>query len=108
MRNRKLGYLALGLIAGIALPIGFRNYMNADSYKCDKVAIKAEVGDDYWGYLQDHCTGNLENASNDVVSFYGPTLMPGRIIYLPTSDRCDLEWVKMSNGNEYVYESCPE
>lgn len=105
--KKKIGYLAVGVFAGIVLPIGIKNYMNADSYECDKTPIQAEVGDDYWGYLQEHCTGNLENAAKDVVEFYGPTLMPGRVIYLPSSDECELSWVKMANGSEYVYESCP-
>lgn len=100
-------YLLAGIVVGIGLVIGVINYGNADSYSCEKVAIQAEVGDDYWGYLQKHCKGNLERAANDVVKFYGSTLMPGRVIYLPTSDECELQWVKMANGSEYVYESCP-
>lgn len=108
MRNRKLVYLAVGMFAGIVTPIGIRNFLNADSYKCEKVAIKVESGDDYWGYFEKYCDGNAETYRNDVVEFYGPNLMPGRIVYLPSSDKCDLQWVKMANGSEYVYESCPE
>lgn len=105
--NRKLVYVLSGLVAGIVLPMGVSNIRNADSYSCDKTPIQAQPGDDYWGYLEDHCEGNLENASKDVVEFYGPTLMPGRVIYLPSSDECELQWMKMANGSEYVYESCP-
>jgi hypothetical protein len=104
---RKLRYLAIGLIAGGLGIVGVRNFLNSDSYTCDKTPIFAEAGDDYWGYLEKYCEGNLEAARGDVVSFYGPILMPGRVIYLPSSNECELKMTTMSNGNQYVYESCP-
>lgn len=104
---RKLRYLAIGLIAGGLGIVGVMNFLNSDSYSCDKTPIKVEPGDDYWGYLEKYCEGNLEAARGDVVSFYGPILMPGQVIYLPSSDECELKMTTMSNGNQYVYESCP-
>lgn len=107
-RNRKLVILGIGLVSGFVLPAAVRAVVNADSYECKTDAIKVEPGDDYWGYLQEFCTGNLESASIDVVNFYGPILMPGRLIYLPSSDECELSLTTMEDGNEYVYETCPE
>lgn len=107
-RGRKLVQVVGGIVAGIVVLVGIQNLRNSESYECEKVAIQAKPGDDYWGYIEDHCEGNLEVVRADVVEFYGPTLMPGRVIYLPTSDECELKLVSMSNGNEYVYETCPE
>ncbi|NCV44298.1 MAG: hypothetical protein EBW15_05830 [Actinobacteria bacterium] len=104
---RKLKYGIAGVIAGILGIVGVRNFLNSDSYSCDKTPIKVEPGDDYWGYLEKYCEGNLEAARGDVVEFYGTELMPGRVIYLPTSDECELKMTTFSNGNQYVYESCP-
>lgn len=106
--NRNVKFFIAGAGLALLIPFGWKQWSSIDSYKCDKTPIQAEAGDDYWGYLQEHCTGNLENAAKDVVGFYGPTLMPGRVIYLPSSDECELSWVKMANGSEYVYESCPK
>lgn len=106
--NRKRKLIGAALIASIALPVVFRSVANADSYKCETDPIKVEQGDDYWGYLEQYCEGNLEAARGDVVEFYGPTLMPGQLIYLPSSHECELSRTTMEDGNEYVYESCPE
>lgn len=102
----KLGLLALA--AGIVIPLVVKSYQSFDTYTCDREPIRAEVGDDYWGYLEQHCKGNLQNAADDVVEFYGEILMPGKMIYLPSSDKCDLQLNTMEDGNEYVYEVCQE
>ena len=104
---KKLKYGIVGIVAGILGILGVRSFMNSDSYSCDKTPIKVELGDDYWGYLEKYCEGNLEAARGDVVGFYGPTLMPGRVIYLPSSDECELKMTTFGDGNQYVYESCP-
>jgi len=108
VRHRKSVQLAAGIFVGVVVLLGIQNFRNSESYECEKVAIQVKPGDDYWGYIEDHCEGNLEVVRADVVEFYGPMLMPGRVIYLPTSDECELKLVSMSNGNEYVYETCPE
>lgn len=105
--NRVIRYFAIGAGVAVLVALAWKQWSSIDSYKCDKTPIQAEAGDDYWGYVEQYCEGNLQSAADDVVKFYGPTLMPGRVIYLPTSDKCELQWVSMSNGNEYVYESCP-
>jgi hypothetical protein len=98
-------------VAGVGLTLllvfAWSRSQDSDAYECEKTPILSAEGDDYWGYIERHCEGNLQNAADDVVSFYGPTLMPGRVIYLPTSDECELQLVLMPNGNEYVYETCP-
>ena len=104
---RKLGYLVIGLLVGGLVVIGYRNFINSDSYSCDKTPIKVQEGDDLWGYLEKYCDGNLEVARGDVVEFYGSTIIPGQVIYLPTSDECELRMNIMANQNQYVYESCP-
>lgn len=105
--NRNVKFLIAGAGVAVLVTLAWKQWSGIDSYKCDKTPIQAEAGDDYWGYVEQYCEGNRQSAVDDVVEFYGPTLMPGRVIYLPTSDKCELQWVSMSNGNEYVYESCP-
>jgi len=106
MRNRKFIYVLIGVAVGLLLSLVIRGYANGEAYRCQSEAIRVESGDTYWGYLEKYCEGNIENAASDVVKFYGPTLMPGQFIYLPSSDKCDLSLTVAEDGNEYVYEAC--
>lgn len=106
--NRNVKFLIAGAGLTLLIPFAWKQWSSIDSYKCDKEPIMSAEGDDYWGYVEQHCEGNRQSAADDVVAFYGPTLMPGRLIYLPSSDECELKWHKAEDGNEYVYESCPE
>ena len=106
MKNQKIARFALATLVSIVGVFAIKLWMSGDSYSCEKTPILAKEGDDYWGYVEQYCDGNKQSAADDIVNFYGPTLMPGRVIYLPTSDKCELSLTEMGNGQQYVYESC--
>ncbi len=104
MSKKEWAIIILAIICGAGVLAAI--FVDQDAYSCDKTPIVAKEGDDYWGYVEQYCDGNIQNASDDLVKFYGPNLVPGQVIYLPSSDECELSLTVMSNGNEYVYESC--
>ena len=106
MKNQKIARFALATLVSIVGVFAIKLWMSGDSYSCDKKPIVAKEGDDYWGYVEQYCDGNKQSAADDVVKFYGPTLMPGRLIHLPSSDECELSLWVADDGQEYVYESC--
>lgn len=106
--NRRRVTVALAVVSIVISSWAIWQSMTTlDDYTCARGPITAVAGDDYWGYVEKYCDGNRENATSDVVDFYGLPLMPGRLIYLPSSDKCDLEWMEM-NGSQYVYERCDD
>lgn len=105
MNSQKIARFVIGILFTIVGGFAIRFLISGDSYSCDKTPIVAKEGDDYWGYIEQYCDGNKQSAADDIVDFYGSTLMPGRTIYLPSSDECELS-MKLNNGQEYVYETC--
>ena len=106
MNNQKIARVIIGALVVIVGGFAIKAWINGDSYSCDKTPIVAKEGDDYWGYVEQYCDGNKQNAADDIVDFYGSTLMPGRLIHLPASDKCELSLWVADDGQEYVYETC--
>ena len=106
MKSQKIARFVLIALASIVGGFAINLWLNGDSYSCDKTPIVAKEGDDYWGYVEQYCDGNKQSAADDIVNFYGPTLRPGRVIHLPSSNKCELSLLSVGDGQEYVYESC--
>lgn len=106
MKHHKLARFVLGVLVSIVGGLVIKVWANGDSYSCKTTPIIAKAGDDYWGYVEQYCDGNKQSAADDLVDFYKLPLMPGQMIYLPSSDECQLYLLESSDGSDQVYENC--
>jgi len=100
MRLRK--FLLAAALTSAALWAMSNRIEDMQGYTCPAVSIVAEPGDDYWGYAERYCDGNIAAVADDLVGIYGMPLEVGRVIHLPKSDECEMF---VTDGGE-VYERC--
>ncbi len=54
-----------------------------ESFSCDGATVVVQQGDDVWGLIEKHCTGNLESARSHIVTSIGGTsIRPGQVIVM--------------------------
>ncbi len=92
-------------VACLAMIVGIEYLRDVDSYTCQDIAVSAEPGDDYWGYAEKYCEGNIIRITDDLVEAYGLILPVGKTIYLPQSDKCKI-YTEFNGNTEHAYEVC--
>lgn len=73
------------MILVLAAIFGMRACAQAqEQFSCDGSTVVVQKGDDVWGLIEKHCTGNKESARSHIVETLGGTnLRPGQLITLP-------------------------
>lgn len=102
---RVFSIISLSVLSYFVAELVINRFKELDTYSCQNVAITVAPGDDYWGYAETYCEGNITHITDDLVEVYGMPLRAGKTIYLPKSDECDLS-IKVIEGQEQVYELC--
>jgi len=100
MRLRK--FILVAAVSSAALWAISHRIEEVQGYTCPAVSIVAVPGDDYWGYAERFCDGNIAMVADDLVRTYGMPLEVGRVIHLPKSDECEM---LVTDGGD-VYERC--
>lgn len=100
-----LSIMGLLLVSWLIIELLTYRFQEMDAYTCQSVAINVAPGDDYWGYAEKYCDGNITHITDDLIDVYGLPLLVGKIVYLPMSDKCDISIV-VEDGQEQVYENC--
>ena len=100
-----LSIMGLVLVSWLTIELVTYRIQEMDAYTCQNISINVAPGDDYWGYAEKYCDGNITHITDDLIEVYGMPLRAGKTIYLPKSDKCDLS-IKVIEGQEQVYELC--
>lgn len=57
---------------------------NNERFSCDGSTVVIQKGDDIWGLIEKHCTGDMESARRQIVDIVGgTTLQPGQTFIMP-------------------------
>ncbi|NDB08482.1 MAG: hypothetical protein EBX97_07435 [Actinobacteria bacterium] len=74
------------IITCVILGLHQYNTNKAEAYTCygDKVTVIA--WDTLWRIAEEYCSGNISNATDDLVDKYGTTIQIGQVIDLPRQD----------------------
>lgn len=100
-----ISIMGLVIFGWLAIELVTYRIQEMDTYTCQSVAIDVVPGDDYWGYAEKYCDGNITHITDDLIEVYGLPLLVGKTVYLPMSDDCELSIV-LEDGQEQVYEDC--
>lgn len=71
------------ILAALAI-FGFAKLIQAqERFSCDGATVVVQQGDDVWGLIERHCTGNKESARNHFVEILnGSDIFPGQTIIM--------------------------
>lgn len=74
------------IVVCVILALHQYNTKKAEAYTCygDKVTVIA--WDTLWRIAEEYCSGNITNATDDLVDKYGTTIQIGQVIELPRQD----------------------
>lgn len=100
-RTRSIRAVAwLGAIVAVVAMIALTSNRHAD-FTCNPEPYLVQYGDTLWAIAESKCKGNIQHATDNLVSVYGTSIQLGQSIWLPESDECLL----VQRGGE-VYDEC--
>ena len=93
------------MISWFVAEVVINRFRELDTYSCQNISINVAPGDDYWGYAEKYCEGNITHITDDLIEVYGMPLQVGNVVYLPKSNKCEI-FLKVDQGQQYAYEVC--
>lgn len=94
-----LALLGMGVALTTAVIVGQKT---ADNFTCETTPHQVFSGDTLWRIAETKCDGNIQHATDKLVSAYGTTIQIGWTIYLPENENCE---IVVTNAGQ-VYENC--
>jgi hypothetical protein len=74
------------IVACVVLGLHQYNTNKAEAYTCYTDTVTVIPLDTLWRIAEEYCSGNITNATDDLVDKYGTTIQIGQVIELPRQD----------------------
>lgn len=105
IQYRQIRIAVLVIVAIIASFFAWRfleqGYEVIERYNCDPSGTIVNKGDTLYEIARENCSGNINVAVDEIYSFYGASIYPGQLLYLPYTNGCP---IVLTEGN--IYEDC--
>ena len=76
-------YFIRAILVLVALIAMYASIQDQESFSCDGSTVVVQQGDDVWGLIEKHCTGEFELARSHIVaSIGGASIRPGQVIVM--------------------------
>ncbi len=76
-------YFILAILSILALLAMRSCIQDQESFSCDGSTVVVQQGDDVWGLIEKHCTGDFESARSHIVaSIGGSGIRPGQVVVM--------------------------
>lgn len=100
-RNIRSTLILVALVVAVTVAFAYGS-KRSESFACLPTEHTVQYGDTLWGIAETYCDGNIQVASDKLVTAYGTTIQLGERIFLPSNQDCEL--IVTQEG--HVYENC--